>query len=53
MGSEASYVFRFKVARAGSPHPLPVEDEQLQADLDTSQFRWIWGRIWRPLPPQG
>ena len=30
-----------------------VEDEQLQADLDWSQLRWIWKRIWKPLPPPG
>ena len=53
MGSEPNYVFRFKVARTGNPHPSPVEDEQLQAHLDWSQLRWIWGRIWKPLPPPG
>ena len=50
MGSEPNYVFRFKVARAGNPHPWPVEGEQLQADLDWNQLLWIWERIWKPMP---
>lgn len=53
MGSEPHYVFRFKVAMAGDPHPSPVADEQLPADLDWNQLRWIWKRIWKPLLPPG
>jgi len=53
MGSEPNYVFRFKVAEAGTPYPVPVEDEQLPAEIDWSQLRWILKRIWKPLPPPG
>ena len=53
MGSEPYYVFRFKVAEAGNPHPLPVEDEQLRTRLDRDQLAWVWRRIWGPLPAIG
>jgi len=50
MGSEPHYVFRFKVAEAGNPHPTPVADEQLRATIDGRQFGWVWRRIWNPDP---
>jgi inner membrane protein len=50
MGSEPDYVFRFKVAEAANPHPLPVKDEKLQTRRDWRQLIWIWKRIWTPTP---
>ncbi len=50
MGSEPDYVFRFKVAEAANPHPLPVKDEKLQTRRDLRQLIWIWKRIWTPTP---
>ena len=49
MGSHPHYVFRFKVAKAGNPHPLPVEDQQLETDFDRNQLLWVWKRIWSPI----
>ena len=48
MGSEPYYVFRFKVAIAGNPHPSPVKDEQLRTDINRRQLAWVWKRIWSP-----
>ncbi len=50
MGSEPDYVFRFKVAKAANPHPLPVKDEKLKTRRDWRQLILIWKRIWTPMP---
>ena len=50
MGSAPDYVFRFKVAQAANPHPLPVKDEKLKTRRDWRQLIRIWKRIWTPLP---
>ncbi len=51
MGSEPDYVFSFTVARASKPGPIPVRDVQRDADIDWSKLRWVWRRIWEPVPP--
>ena len=51
MGSEPDYVFRFKIARRGTPHPVPIEGEKLPTDMDWERLRWIRERIGRPMPP--
>ena len=53
MGSEPDYVFRFKVAEAANPHPLPVKDEKLGTRRDWRQLILIWKRIWTPMPVVG
>lgn len=50
MGSEPDYVFRFKVAEAADPHPIPVKDQQLETIQDWGQLIWIWKRIWTAEP---
>ena len=51
MGSEPDYVFSFTVAKAADPRPIPVRDVQRDAEIDWSQLRWVWRRIWEPAPP--
>jgi inner membrane protein len=51
MGSEPSYVFNFTVARAADGGPVPTRDVQRDAEIDWSQLRWVWRRIWEPAPP--
>jgi inner membrane protein len=50
MGSEPDYVFSFKVAEAGNPHPRPVKDQRVGNRPDWRGLAWIWQRIWQPLP---
>jgi inner membrane protein len=50
MGAEPNYVFRFAVALAANPHPVPTSDEQLPSNLEWRQLRWVWQRIWTPRP---
>jgi inner membrane protein len=51
MGSEPTYVFSFTIARAADPGPIPVRDVQRDAEIDWRQIRWVWRRIWEPVPP--
>ena len=51
MGSEPNYVFSFTVARAADPGPIPVRDAQREVEIDSRQLRWVWRRIWEPVPP--
>jgi inner membrane protein len=51
MGSEPNYVFSFTVARAADPAPIPVRDEQRDAEIEWQQLRLVWRRIWVPVPP--
>jgi inner membrane protein len=46
MGMEPHYVFRFKVAEHGNPHPVPTQTARVSAQRDTEQLLWIWERIW-------
>ncbi len=49
MGAEPHYVFQFKVAEYGNPHPKPVETvEQLEPVRELSLLKVIWARIWDP-----
>jgi inner membrane protein len=50
MGSEPDYVFRFKVAEAGHPLPIPIKDERLRSLQDWRRLVWVWKRIWNPIP---
>jgi inner membrane protein len=52
MGSEPTYVFSFTVARAAVPAPIPVRDVQRDPEIDWSQIRWVWRRIWEPDQPE-
>jgi inner membrane protein len=52
MGLEPDYVFRFKVAEIGNPHPRPVPDQRIEAIRDLSRLKWIWARIWQDIPEQ-
>jgi len=51
MGSEPDYVFSFAVARAADSGPIPVRDVQRDPELNWRQLRWVWRRIWEPVPP--
>ncbi len=46
MGVEPDYVFRFKVAEVGNPHPRAVPVERVPAVRDWDRLRWVWARIW-------
>lgn len=46
MGMEGDYIFRFKVAEMGNPHPVPVAPVQLQVPRNFERLRWVWRRIW-------
>ncbi len=48
MGVEPNYVFRFKVADIGNPHPRPVVPEQLVPVRDWDLLPRVWQRIWDP-----
>jgi inner membrane protein len=50
MGSEPNYVFSFTVAKAADSGPIPMRDVQRDAEIDWSQIRWVWRRIWSPNP---
>ena len=53
MGVEPNYVFRFKVAELGNPHPLPTVGEQLPPIRDWDLLPRVWRRIWDPSVPIG
>ncbi len=46
MGLEGDYIFRFKVAELGNPHPVPVTPATLPGPRDFGRLRWVWERIW-------
>ncbi len=48
MGVEPNYVFRFKVAEIGNPHPTPVASTQLPVQRDWDLMPSLWQRIWGP-----
>lgn len=50
MGSEPTYVFRFKVGTMVDGTVRPSADVQLNADFSWRQLAWVWRRIRRPLP---
>jgi inner membrane protein len=48
MGLEPHYVFSFRVAELGNPHPRPVTPVLLPGIRDFSRLRWVWARIGDP-----
>jgi inner membrane protein len=50
MGSEPTYVFRFTVAKATESGPIPTRDVQRDAETEVRQLRWVWRRVWSPIP---
>jgi inner membrane protein len=46
MGFEPGYVFRFKVAQLGNPHPQPLPAERLPSMRQVERLPWVWERIW-------
>ncbi len=50
-GLRADYVFSFTVAKATDSTPIPVPDVQREVEFDWRDLRWVWQRIWEPVPP--
>jgi len=46
MGMEPDYTFRFRVAAAGNPHPVPDAGRRLKGPRNAQVLAWIWQRIW-------
>lgn len=46
MGLEPAYVFSFKVARTGNPHPQPLKAERAPQRRSMEQLKDIWRRLW-------
>ena len=46
MGLEPNYVFRFKVAEIGNPHPRPVVSTRVPVKRDWERLPLLWRRIW-------
>jgi inner membrane protein len=46
MGLEPHYIFRFKVAEMGNPHPTPTPSERIRGNRGVERLRWVWERIW-------
>jgi len=46
MGVEESYVFRFKIAEFGNPHPTATFPERLTPKRDFGRLKNVWIRIW-------
>jgi inner membrane protein len=46
MGMEPDYTFRFQVAAAGNPHPVPEASRRVKSPRNTRVLSWIWQRIW-------
>jgi inner membrane protein len=50
MGMEPGYVFRFKVAEFEDGRIRPAETRRVPSRPRLEQLRWVWERIWRPVP---
>lgn len=50
MGSEPQYVFEFALAQKKGSVSTPIQEQQLNTKQDLSRLKWIWERIWTPLP---
>jgi inner membrane protein len=48
MGLEPHYVFNFRVADLGNPHPRPIVPLRHEGIRDYARLRWVWARIWDP-----
>jgi len=45
MGMEPDYTFRFRVASAGNPHPVPEVSRRVKEPRNFKALTWIWRRI--------
>jgi inner membrane protein len=45
MGFEPIYVFQFKVARLGNPHPVPIRPARIRENRSMTQLQEIWQRF--------
>jgi hypothetical protein len=45
MGVDPDYVFAFRVAEIGNPHPRPIVPERVRTERDFGRLRGIWERI--------
>ena len=50
MGLEPYYVFQFKIADIGNPHPVPAKSERFRTERGIERLNWIWRRIWKADP---
>ena len=50
MGYEPHYVFQFKIARFNGSTSIPIDDEKLEVPRNWNVLRWVWHRIWSPIP---
>lgn len=48
MGLEPYYVFQFKVAEMGNPHPVPTWGQRIRGNRGAERLPWVWQRIWNP-----
>lgn len=48
MGLEPHYVFAFRVAETGNPHPRPVTPTRRPVVRDYGRLGWVWARIGDP-----
>ncbi len=46
MGLEPYYVFQFKIAEIGNPHPFPTKSVRIRSERRIKRLNWIWQRIW-------
>lgn len=46
MGMEPDYTFRFQVAMAGNPHPVPAAARRIREPRNLAVLEWVWQRIW-------
>ena len=45
MGLDPDYVFAFRVAEMGNPHPSPIVPERIRTEHDLRRLRALWERI--------
>ena len=45
MGVDPHYVFAFRVAETGNPHPKPLVPERVRTQRDFGRLRGLWDRI--------
>lgn len=48
MGSEPTYIFKFKVGELSKPHTVATPPLQIEANPDLSLLAVLWQRIWDP-----
>ena len=45
MGVEPDFVFAFRVAERGNPHPTPIVPERVRSQRDMGRLRELWERL--------